>query len=313
MKSSKVLREVYVVCGPTATGKTSLALDLATKVSGELINADSRQVYKYLSVGTNVGHVKLIKKFSPPLGLPLYSIKNIPIHLLQFLNPNENFDLKTYQAYAFLVIKDILRRNKTPIIVGGTGLYIDSIINKYKINGAIPNWELRAKLDNLTVQQLQNELKMLDFKAFTNLNNSDAGNKRRLIRLIEKARFQKENKIEALPKRLPAYNFKVIYPEFDWQSLRQAITLRAYKMFDEGLVNEVKKVLKMGFSKDSIALRGIGFSQVIEYIEGRISIEECKKLTAIAHIQYARRQKTWFNNKLFKRPAKNVKILKKST
>jgi tRNA dimethylallyltransferase len=321
-----IKRKIIIIGGPTASGKTNIALKIAKEFNGELINADSRQVYKYLDIGTNKGEINRQRRSASGGELPASSfqypdnntrsiwelatgnwlLEDVPIHLISFLNPDQRFSVFEYKQLAEKVIEDIINRGKLPILVGGTGLYIDAIIKSYQLPVASSqkDFKYRRYLETLSIEELQNQLSALDSKLFTSLNNSDKNNPRRLIRLIEKV---KNNQLtedsshrtteETGDWMLETGNTIFLYPEYSWEELKEKIENRVDLMFKEGIIDETKKVLSMGYPKDSVALQGTGYKEVIKYLDNEISLEECVNLVKTSHKQYARRQRTWFEGK----------------
>lgn len=355
--------KIVVIGGPTASGKTALAIKVAKEFNGELINADSRQIYKFLDVGTNKevktqnSKVEITNyELRPNNGwrsarssdsserrsslvklsnLNTYKLSHIPIYLLSFLAPDERFDVYTYQQLASELIIDIHSRGKLPILVGGTGMYIDSILKNYKFNLNANDED--SELNDLALENLQELLKKQSPEVFDSLNNSDRNNPRRLVRLLQKtllnsdkklddvqnSKFEilnskqiRNSKLETNPKsqisshtqnsvntlstpvlKIEDYEVAFLYPEFIWEELKEKIRKRIIKMIDEGLVQEVKDVLAMGYPKDSIALQGIGYKEVIDFLDNKIDEAEMINRITIAHSQYAKRQKTWFEGK----------------
>ncbi|MFS8131479.1 MAG: tRNA (adenosine(37)-N6)-dimethylallyltransferase MiaA [Candidatus Dojkabacteria bacterium] len=267
--------KVIIVAGPTATGKTELAVKIAKKFNGELINADSRQVYKGLDVGTNKGAITLEDS--------QYSINEVPIHLINIVEPNERFSVFDFQHNALDKIKEISSRGRDPIIVGGTGLYIDSIVRGYDLSST--NLKEREMLDGFTVSQLQN---LISSTTLDQLNNSDRNNPRRLVRIIEKGDITKKSNLEL------GLNTFILYPMYNWDELKLKIDLRVDEMFNEGLIEETKGLLEKGYSEESDGLKIMGYKQVIEFLNKKIDLNTCKERVKIAHKQYAKRQRTWF-------------------
>lgn len=261
--------KVIIVSGLTATGKTRLAYDIAREFNGELVNCDSRQIYKYLDIGTNKEN-----------------FKDITLHLTDLIEPSDRFSLYEYQKLAYKKIDEIIERKKIPIVVGGTGLYIDSIVKNYNLTETKVSH--RAQLEKLKLDQLQNIVE----KSFEKdlISNSDWYNKRRLIRFIEK------QGVTNLPNNELRYDFLHIYTKYEWEQLKQTIDARVIYMFDNGIVEETKKVLAMGFLPTDLGLKIMGYKEVVQYLEGKISEDECIKLVQTAHKQYARRQRTWFES-----------------
>lgn len=275
------MKKIVLIGGPTASGKTDLAISIAKEFNGELINADSRQIYKYLDIGTNKGEIKKVENTN--------YIDSIPMHLVNFLNPDVRYSVYDFKVQATSIIDLLLKNNKIPIIVGGTGLYIDSLIKNYNLLTE-HNIKLRDELERFDVQKLQNILIKENKDKFLDLNPSDQKNKRRLIRLIEKISDKNGNTNINTAK----FDSLFIYPNYDWQELKIKIEHRVEQMFKQGLVEEVEKVLELGYPKDSVALQGTGYKEVIKYLNKQVSLQKCIELVKISHKQYARRQRTWF-------------------
>lgn len=285
------MENVHIVCGPTSTGKTKFAIELAREVDGELINFDSRQVYKYLDIGTNKGNL-LIKNYQLSINnyeLPIYQIQNQVIHLVSFLELDGEFSVYEFQKLGFKLIENILSRGKVPILVGGTGLYMDSLIKRYSL---VKN-ERDGSLHMLDLSALQERLKSKNKRTFKNLNNSDKNNPVRLRRLIEKS-----GKVDiSVNESLPQYEYEIYYPKYDWDDLKATIEDRIENMFKIGFIDEVKSILEMGFGKNLPILKTMGYREVIRYLDNEIDLDTCKSLIAKSHIQYAKRQRTWFEGK----------------
>lgn len=264
-----------IVAGPTATGKTEVSIELAKRLNGELINADSRQVYKDLNIGTNKGDLVLKDE--------QYYIKSVPIHLINILDPKERFNLFDFQKLALNIIKEISDKGKLPIIVGGTGLYIDSLIKGYVLNEG--NNDKRKELENLTTKQLQ---KLISEESLNQLNNSDKNNPRRLIRVIEK---NENTEVENVDFNIQS---QILYPEYDWEDLKLKIDKRVEDMFNQGLIEETKALIENGLSLESEAFKIMGYKEVIMFLNKEIDLNTCKERVKIAHKQYAKRQRTWF-------------------
>jgi tRNA dimethylallyltransferase len=309
-------KTILIVCGPTATGKTDFAVNLAKKVDGELISADSRQIYTHLNITNNLGaiestgksqKIKLTKNLSnyDYINLPGHHINGIPIHLVNFLFPDHTFDVFSWKYLCELKIQEIIEKGKVPIIVGGTGLYIDSIIKNYKLQitnlgGRMQEPAVRKSLNKLSLNELQERLSVLNFNIFQSLNNSDKNNKRRLIRLIEKQSDSLQpivDKSETLDTKHDMLDFKMFYPKFEWEDLKPKLVERVERMFSAGIIEEVQVLLDINLSKNSPGLKTMGASQVVDYLEGKLSLAECKEKIILAHRKYAKRQRTWFEGK----------------
>lgn len=298
-KKSKLI----VVAGPTASGKTAFAIKLAKDIGGEIINADSRQVYMFMNIGTNKGVIKAIKDNVLKLDnwtIPQVDIENSKITgwLFDVLKPDENFSVADYQFIARGVIKNINSRGKTAVLVGGTGLYIDAVVQNYNINNTLPNLVLREKLENFSLSDLQEELQRLDREFFDNLNDSEKNNARRLIRMIEKLQVPHSFKKEEVSNYL---EYEFFYLDIPREVLYEKINTRAEMMFKQGFVEEVQSLIKNGY-RDSKPMQGMGYREVLDYLDGNLTLGECIDKTKQAHRNYARRQITWFKNHQYGKP-----------
>ncbi len=293
--------KVIAVIGPTASGKTSMAIELARKFDGELINTDSRQIYKYLDIGTAKGEVRKIKDLKVRISkvegfaddkLDVYDIEGAIIHLINVLKPDEVLTLAQYQSIAYKVIENILKRGKLPILVGGTGLYIDSIVKGYKIPKVKPDKILRKNLKKYSISKLIELLRSLNENLYRKLNNSDRSNKHRLIRLIEIEKLG-EN-IKRFEKIGCKYEVLFLTPKRTREELYERINKRAKIILDSGLVDEVRGLISKGYKFDTPAFTSISYPIVKEYIEGKIDREELMERFKQGDRNYARRQITWF-------------------
>ncbi len=254
---------VIVILGQTATGKSDLAVKIAKKINGEIISADSRQVYKGLDIGTG----KISQK----------EMKGVSHHMLDVANPKTKFTVAEYQKLAILAIADILKRGKVPIITGGTGFYIDAITKGIVFPEVPPNLKLRKILENKTTPQL---FKMLEKLDKVRAKTIDAKNKVRLIRAIEIARVL--GKVPQISAVEPLYEFIKIGLYLPEDKLQKKIEKRVKKMFQDGLLKEIKKLKKSGI--DDTRLKEFGFEYDKPTPE-KVTFETLK---------YAKRQMTWF-------------------
>ncbi|MCX6785341.1 MAG: tRNA (adenosine(37)-N6)-dimethylallyltransferase MiaA [Candidatus Komeilibacteria bacterium] len=264
--------KLIVILGPTASGKTKLAVKLARVFKGEIVSADSRQVYQGLDIGT---------------GKDLKDYCAIPYHLIDVANPKKRFSLSRYQTLAYRAIDDILKRGKTPFLVGGSGLYLQSIIDGYQLTKVKPNLKLRNQLSKKSIKQLQGLAKNYKIK----LNQSDFNNKRRLIRAIEikKARNQKSKKSN------PKYNCLLLGIKYPREILNKRIDQRLKERLQkQGLIQEVKKLKKQGLSWKKLDDFGLEYRFIGQYLQGKLTYEEMFNKLAIAIHQFAKRQITWF-------------------
>jgi tRNA dimethylallyltransferase len=302
MNSLKNFTKIIAVIGPTACGKTSLAIQIAKKFNGELINADSRQVYKYLDIGTAKGEVKKTQnnklKIRNPNNiddfesLDIYEIEDVPIHLINIVEPDKVLTLAQYQKLAYEIIDYIINRGKIPILVGGTGLYIDAVLKGYKIPKVKPDEKLRKFLDTKDIDELQIMLKDLNRERFASLNESDRANKRRLMRIIE---IEKSGENKLYNQKInPQYKVLFLTPWYTREDLYKKINNRAEIILNTGLVDEVRRVTEMGFSFSKPAMTAISYPIVKEFLDGKITQKELLDRFAQGDRNYARRQITWF-------------------
>ena len=277
--------KIIVVLGTTASGKTKLGVDLARKFNGEIISADSRQVYRGMDVGT---------------GKDLDEYKNIPYHLIDVVNPNTKFSLAKYQKLAFGAIDDILKRGKTPIIVGGTGLYLQAVVDNYNLSGARPDKELREKLERKSAGELFLELKKINSKFAERLNESERKNRRRLIRYIEIMQdkgAEKKGVSHPIGCETPKAKYDFLLLGLTWprETLKERIYKRLMERLEkENMVGEVKELHKDGVSWKRLESFGLEYKYISLYLQGKLDYEEMVEKLNIAIRQFAKKQMTWF-------------------
>lgn len=282
MSSNKI--PVIAVVGPTASGKSEFAVRLAEKYNGEIVSADSIQIYKQM----NIGSAKPSKE----------EMKGIPHYLLGFLDISEEFSVAAYVNLARTYIKDIYSRNKLPIICGGTGLYINSLIDNVQFEESNIDKSLREKLNKKAeiegIESLLAELKEFDAESYNRLAGTN--NARRIIRAIEIYRTTGITMTEQIKnsKNLPSpYDAKLIGLNFSNRSdLYTRINNRVDKMVEKGLVHEAEEILKMPYSRTSMG--AIGYKEFIPYFNGELSLDCCIEKIKINTRHYAKRQITWF-------------------
>ncbi len=270
MKESKII----VVCGPTATGKSDYAVELSKKVGGEIISADSRQVYKGLDIGSG----KITKK----------EMKGVPHHLLDVASPKRVFTVTQYKKLADKAIKNILKRGKTPIICGGTGFYIDAVIYNQNFPEVKPNKTLRKQLSSLSPSELFEKLQILDPDRALDI---DSKNSVRLIRAIEIAIA-----LGSVPKtqRKQKYDVEWIYLDFPDEVLKKRIHDRLLKRVKTGMLKEVKGLHDQGISWKRLEALGLEYRYLALYLQDKISKDEMLTQLEFAIWHYAKRQRTWF-------------------
>ena len=264
---SKEKKKIIIILGATATGKSNLAVKIAKELGGEIISADSRQVYKGLDIGTG----KITKK----------EMRGVEHHLLDVVSPKKIFTVSEYQKITNSAIAEIVTKGKIPIICGGTGFYIDAITKNIIFPEVPPNKKLRKILEKQSAEKLFKTLEKLDkFRAKDILNKNEHNNKVRLIRAIEIA--QHLGKVPHLEARPPSYEFIKIGLQLEQNTLKQKIEKRVKKMFDKGLLKEIENLEKTGIDKKRF--KELGF----EYFEP--TYEKVVNET----IKYSKRQKTYF-------------------
>lgn len=272
--------KIIVILGPTASGKSDMAVSLAKKIGGEIISADSRQVYKGLDIGTG----KITKK----------EMRGVKHHLLDVANPKKRFSASDFKKLAKKAIKEIIERKKVPIICGGTGFYIDALVGDKQIPEVPPNQKLREKLEKKKVEELFEILKKLDPERALSI---DAKNPRRLVRAIEICHtLESVPKLEAKSLELKDKKYEVIkigikIPE---KELKERINKRIEKWFRMGFLKEVQDLHKKGLSWKRMAEIGLEYKIVSLFLQDKISEEEMKERMQTETWQYAKRQMTWF-------------------
>lgn len=266
--------KILVILGPTASGKSDLAVKLAKKYNGEVISADSRQVYR----GMDLGSGKITKK----------EMGGIPHHLLDVVSPKKTYSVAEYQKTAHQIIKEIIKRKKLPIIVGGTGFYIQSIVDNISLPEVPPNTKLRKELEKKSVSELFKIIKKLDPKRSKTI---DAKNPHRLIRAIEIAKFL--GKVPKLKKE-QKYNTLEIGLKIDMAILEKNITNRLQKRLKKGMVAEVKKLHDSGVSWKKLESFGLEYGFIACFLQSKISKQEMISSIKTESLKYAKRQMTWF-------------------
>lgn len=292
------MKKLLVICGPTATGKTSLAILLAKKYGGELISADSRQVYKGMDIGTGKDLPKGLKlKGKRPIIGGYYLINGIKVWGYDLVNPKDEFSVAHYEKIAKLIVKDILKRKKIPILVGGTGLYIQSITRGIPTVNIPKNKKLRKTLSKKSVKQLYDQLAMLEPIKAASMNVSDRKNPRRLTRAIEIALWKTDNKgfreekEDQFTKKLNVLKIGLKLPRF---KLSKIIKKRVLTRVNNGFSKEVKNLLKAKVSWKNQAMDSIGYKLWKEHLDEKISKDKVIEEWTKQEIKYAKRQMTWF-------------------
>jgi tRNA dimethylallyltransferase len=285
---NKENKKIIVILGPTASGKTKLAVRLARKFNGEIVSADSRQVYKGMDVGTGKDLINYQTK-------KIKKIINIPHHLIDVVSPKTEFDLAKYQRLAYKAINDIVKRGKVPILAGGSGLYLQAVVDGYVLPVSRPDRKLREKLEKLTVENLFLTLKKLDYKKAESLNESDRKNKRRLVRYIEIAESPKNSAKPDQKTPRQNYKFLLIGLKVEKNKLQKRIYKRLLERLEnENMIGEVKRLRKNGLSWKRLENFGLEYKFISLYLQGKLDYEEMVEKLNIAIGQFAKRQMSWF-------------------
>ncbi len=272
---------VIAIVGPTATGKSDLAVRLAQRFSGEIVNADSRQVYRYMDIGT-------AKPSREQLSL-------IPHHLIDIINPDEDFSLSQYKKLALESISDIRARGKLPFLVGGTGQYVWGMLEGWEIPHVPPDTEFRRSLDEKAAREgakvLYQELVKIDPAAAQKI---EPHNVRRIIRAIEVYHSTGTLFSDLKRKQMPPFVSTIIGLTADRAELFRRIDLRVDRMVEQGLVAEVEKLVQMDYGFDLPSMSGIGYRQMGMFLRGELTLEEAVQQTKFETHRIARHQYGWF-------------------
>ncbi|KEH95440.1 tRNA (adenosine(37)-N6)-dimethylallyltransferase MiaA [Clostridium novyi] len=277
-------QDLFILAGPTAVGKTDISIKLAQKLNGEIISADSMQIYKHMDIGS----AKITEAEK----------EGIPHHLIDFVSPFDEFSVAEFKEKSKNAIKDIASRGKLPMIVGGTGFYIDSLIFNYDFANTYKDEEYREHLKNLASEHgkeyVHELLKDIDEVSYKKLYPNDL---KRVIRALEVfkltgktiSEFNKEQDIFDIP-----YNVYYFVLNMDRSKLYERINKRVDIMMEKGLIEEVKSLQNMGCTPDMQSMKGIGYTEILYYLDGKLSLDEAVELIKKGSRHYAKRQLTWF-------------------
>ncbi len=279
------LRKVVVILGVTASGKTQLGIDLAKKFNGEIISADSRQIYKEFDIGTAKpeGHWMLAD------GQRTFVSGGIPHHLIDIIDPKEDFNLSDYKKLATEKINELAQKGKLPFLAGGTALYLKTVCENWEIPEVKPNPALRHKLENKKIEDLYAELKKLDPEAAV----VTGPNKRRIIRALEVIYATGHKFSEQRKKGQPLFDCLKLGLKISKEEYPQRVAERTRQMIKAGLVEEVKKLHKK-YPWQLAPMQSIDYQEFKEYFAGEKTLEETITLINQHHLAYAKRQMTWF-------------------
>lgn len=273
---------MITILGPTASGKTPVAAALALRTDGEIISADSRQIYRRMDIGTGKD-------------LADYHIgdKHIPYHLIDIAEPGNKYNLFQYQQDFHNAYNDIEARGKLPILCGGTGLYIEAVLGGYRLSPVPQNPRLRESLSGLTLERLTDMLVDLKRKNGSNMHNhTDVDTAQRAIRAIEIETYNIEH---PTPERqLPSVDSTIIGIDIDRNLRREKITRRLKARLEHGMIDEIRALINEGINPDDLIYYGLEYKFVTEYVIGNLSYNEMFSQLEIAIHQFAKRQMTWF-------------------
>jgi len=289
------MKKIIVILGPTTTGKSDLTVKLAKKFKGEVISADSRQVYK----GMNIGTGKVTRK----------EMQGVPHYLLDVANPKRKFTVVQYKDLSQKAINKILKQGKVPIVCGGTGFYIQALVDGLTIPEVKPDWQLRTQLEKKTIEQLYNQLKKLDPKRAKTIERK---NKRRLIRAIEIV-IKTKKPVPLLKKQPLPYSFLILGIKKDKEILKVLINKRILKRLDQGMIAEVKKLKKSGLSWKRLEDFGLEYRWIARHLQNKIDYQKMIDNLQKDIEHFARRQMTWFKRDKRIKWIKNYKNAEKLT
>jgi len=278
------MNRLVAIVGPTATGKSRLALHLAQTFNGEIVSADSRQVYRHMDIGT--------AKPSPQ------ELSLVPHHLVNIVNPDEDFSLAQYQQLAYKAIKDIQQRNKLALLVGGSGLYIWAVLEGWEIPPVPPDLEYRRKFEEKVARagadELYQQLMKVDPVAAARI---DRRNVRRIIRALEVYETAETPFSQLQRKQAPPFNTFIVGLTADRAELYRRVDLRVDGMIEQGLVEEVKKLVSMGYNFNLPAMSGIGYKQIGMFLRRELTLASAIEQIKFETHRFVRHQYSWFHLK----------------
>lgn len=276
--------KIITVEGPTASGKTSLGIEIALKYGGEIVSADSMQIYKHMDIGS-----------AKPTAEELAAV---PHHMISIAEPTVNYSLSDYVTEARKAIADIHKRGKIPVIVGGTGLYINTLINNINLSEETPNSDLRHELERYAEEQgneaLHMRLKKIDPEAARNIHMNNVKRVIRAIEIYENTGITMTEQIRRSKSAGKIYEAHEYGVRYEREVLYDRINRRVDMMLESGLVGEVKACLKLGCTRDNTSMQGIGYKEVIDYLEDKCDFDTMTERIKQESRRYAKRQITWF-------------------
>ena len=278
------MKRMITILGPTASGKTAIATHLAERIGGEIISADSRQVYRRMDIGTGKD---LSDYVNPETG------RHIPYHLIDIAEPGTRYNLFRYQEDFMKAYNDIQQRGATPILCGGTGLYIESVLKGYNLSPVPQNPELRERLKGKSLEELTAMLTELKKKTGSTMHNkTDVDSCQRAIRAIEIEQYNMEHPTPL--REAPAIDSLIIGVDVDREVRRERITRRLHARLEEGMVDEIRGLLSEGIKPEDLIYYGLEYKFITKYVIGELTYDEMVRGLEIAIHQFAKRQMTWF-------------------
>lgn len=273
---------MITILGPTASGKTTLAAHVAARIGGEIISADSRQVYRRMDIGTG-----------KDLADYVVDGRQVPYHLIDIADPGTKYNLFQYQRDFHLALNEIKGRGAVPILCGGTGLYIEAALKGYALSPVPQNKQLRESLEGKTLEELTAMLRMLKQQNGSVMHNTtDVDTAQRAIRAIEIETYNAQHPTEE--RQMPAVESLVVGVSIDRDARREKITQRLRKRLDEGMVDEIRGIISSGVAAEDLIYYGLEYKYVTEYVIGKTTRDEMFRSLEIAIHQFAKRQMTWF-------------------
>ncbi len=290
------MNKLLVICGPTSTGKTSLAIKLAKKLNGEIVSADSRQVYKKMDIGTGKDIPKGAKIKYPFFSkYGYYTIDGVKVWGYDLADPKDEFNISWYLRFANKIISEIQRRGRLPILTGGTGLYIKGVVKGIPTIDVPKNEELRIELEKRSANDLYENLSQMDSVKAASLNSSDKKNPRRLIRAIEIAQWNlSHGKTVIVESQLNNNSVLEMGLTAPTEFINKKIGERVVQRIKDGVKEEVSNNIKSGVGWDSQSMASIGYRQWRDYFEGAVEEEQIIQEWEKDERNYAKRQMTWF-------------------
>lgn len=273
-------KNCLVICGPNASGKTSLGVALARELNGEILSADSRQIFRGMDIGTG----KDLHEYDTPSG-------SVPYHLIDICNPSELYTLYHYQRDFYAAFRNVRKRSHLPVVVGGTGLYIEAVLKHYRIPNVPEDPSLRKTLMRERTEELLSRLKTIDPALY---KTTDTSSKKRVVRSLEIALYSRDHKINWSDENPPDINPLVLVVRWPREELHKRIDRRLAERLDHGMTAEVQRILQSGIPRERFNLFGMEYKHIASHLDGTVSHKEMVKNLRRSIYQLAKRQETWF-------------------